>query len=121
MGGKPILYRIDQHTGQINTGARHQNDGHNSNFLIEKNQNRKQQNAHGYTEVAGEYIQIDLGEKNDKNTERQDLFPRGWLCHGFRFLLTGIIIKIAEKSACFKRILSNYRHSLWKILVYYNV
>ena len=41
--------------------------------IVVSNQNGKQQNAHGYPEITGENIQIDLGKKDDKNTERERL------------------------------------------------
>ena len=74
MGCKAILYRVDQHTGQIDAGACKQHGGYDRNLLVKKDQNGQEQNAHGYPEIGGEDIQIDLGEQDDENTEREGLF-----------------------------------------------
>ena len=71
---KSVLQRVNQHTGQINTGTCQQCDGDHGDSLIKKNQNGKQQNAHGYPEITGENIKVDLCKKDDENAERQDLF-----------------------------------------------
>ena len=81
MGGESILQGVDQHTGQIDTGACQQHGGDDCNLLVEKDQNGKKQNAHGYTEITGENIQIDLGKEDDENTEREGLLSFGGLYH----------------------------------------
>ena len=43
-------------------------------------------------EVAGEYIQIDLGEKDDKNAEGENLLFRGRFDHGFHGLSVRVCI-----------------------------
>ena len=78
---KSVLQHINQHPGKINAGTGQQCDGQYCDFLVKKNENGKQQNAHGYTEITGGNIQIDLRKKNDENAERQNLLSSGGLYH----------------------------------------
>ena len=96
-----MLQSVNQYPGQIDTEARQQNNGQNGDLLIQENQNGKKKNAHRHPEVAGKDIQVDLSKKDDKDTERQNLFFLR-CSHGHIIPFVRIPIRISENAAVFK-------------------